>query len=221
MPALNMTAAIPHRFRSYRVRKHQTFNCKIWEAARATSAAPTFFKRIEIGDPGSSKPYIDGGMGCNNPITQVLDEAELVFSTRKVACIVSVGTGKAETIAIPKPTWFQQVLPLDVVGALRGIATDCEHSAQEVARRFQGMPNVYFRFNVEQGMQTIGLGQWEQLDGVATHTDQYMRVQDVDQNLDSAVSAIRERRALIPTVQIGMEAPRFSVFHALNPLSVS
>jgi hypothetical protein len=208
MPALNMTAAIPHRFRSYRVRKHQTFNCKIWEAARATSAAPTFFKRIEIGDPGSSKPYIDGGMGCNNPITQVLDEAELVFSTRKVACIVSVGTGKAETIAIPKPTWFQQVLPLDVVRAMCGIATDCEHSehsAQEVARRFQGMPNVYFRSNVEQGMQAIELGQWEQLDGVATHTEQYMRMQEVDKKLDSAVSAIRERRAVISTVQIGAE----------------
>jgi predicted acylesterase/phospholipase RssA len=206
MPALNLTAAIPHRFRSYRVRKHRTFNCKVWEAARATSATPTFFKRIEIGEPGTSKPYIDGGLGCNNPISQVLEEAELVFSTRKVACVISVGTGKAETIAIPTPSLLQQVLPLDVVNAMRGIATDCERSAQEVARRFQGMPNVYFRFNVEQGMQTIGLEQWEQLDGVATHTDQYMRMQEVDRNLDAAVSAIRESRPLIPTAQISKEA---------------
>jgi hypothetical protein len=144
-------------------------------------------------------------MGCNNPIVQVIEEAELVFDARRVACVISIGTGKAETIAIPSPSFFQLFFPFDVVIAMRGIATDCERNAQEVARHFQGMPNVYFRFNVEQGMQTIGLGQWEQLDRVATHTSQYMRMQDVDDKLDAAVSGIRKSWAL-PTVQASMEA---------------
>jgi hypothetical protein len=125
--------------------------------------------------------------------------------------------GKAETIAIPKPTRFQHILPRDVVKAMCGITTDwAQHS-----RSCAALLNIYFRFNVEQGMRTIGLGQWEQLDGVATHTDQYMRMQEVDQKLDSAVSAIWEHRALIPTVQIGMEAAWMSLFHTLNPLPVS
>src|SRR5271154_3147452 len=72
MSALNMAAGIPHLFRSYQAPKNQTFNCTIWEAARATSAAPTFFEQIVIGEPGSSLSYVDGGMGCNNPIAQVL-----------------------------------------------------------------------------------------------------------------------------------------------------
>jgi patatin-like phospholipase/acyl hydrolase len=37
---------------------------KIWEAARATSAAPTYFPRIKLGD----YEYVDGGLGFNNPV---------------------------------------------------------------------------------------------------------------------------------------------------------
>ena len=207
MPALNMTAAIPHRLRSYQARKHQTVNCKIWEAARATSATPTFFEHIVINGPGTSQPYVDGGMGCNNPIAQVLEEAELVFPSRQVACVISIGSGQPQTLSIPKPGWLQQVLPLDVVKAIRGIATDCEQRAQEVAQRFQGLPDVYFHFNVEQGMQSIELAEWERLDEVVTHTDQYMRMVEVDQKLDAAVAAIQARRTTIPTGQISMKAP--------------
>ena len=42
MPANSIKYAT--RFRTYIVRNHTTPNCKIWEAARATTAAPTFFK---------------------------------------------------------------------------------------------------------------------------------------------------------------------------------
>ena len=220
MPALNVTPAIPHRFRSYQARKHQTVNCMIWEAARATSAAPTFFKRIVIRGSGTSQSYVDGGMGCNNPIMQVLEEAELVFPSRRVACVISIGTGQAQTLAIPRPGRLQQILPLDVVKAICGIATDCEWHAQEVARRVQGMPNVYFRFNVEHGMQSIGLGQWERLDEVATHTGQYMRMVEVDQKLDAAVAAVRARKTTVPTATISKE-PATCVLHKLTPLFTS
>src|SRR5947208_9222664 len=45
----------PRRFRTYPVRALASANCEIWEAARATSAAPTFFKRIAISDGGGAK----------------------------------------------------------------------------------------------------------------------------------------------------------------------
>ncbi|KIM42400.1 hypothetical protein M413DRAFT_43952, partial [Hebeloma cylindrosporum] len=61
--AHDMNANIPVFFRSYPSRETHS-GCKIWEAARATSAAPTFFKRIEI---GRAQPFIDGGLGRNNP----------------------------------------------------------------------------------------------------------------------------------------------------------
>ncbi|KAF8573609.1 FabD/lysophospholipase-like protein [Ramaria rubella] len=124
----------PRLFRTYETPKYATFNCTIWEAARATSAAPTFFKRIVIGPPGSSEHYIDGGIGCNNPIKQVLEEAEVIFPGRKVACIISIGTGQPQTIGMPPPSLFQRVLPLDVIQVLRSISTDCEqtHTGQYI-----------------------------------------------------------------------------------------
>ena len=196
-----MNAQIPRLFRTYEAPKYPAPNCTIWEAVRATSAAPTFFKRIVI----DGEPYIDGGLGCNNPIQQVLQEAELLFPDRHVACIVSVGTGQADTISIPKPGWFQKVLPLKVVDAIRKIATDCETHAQVVARRFIHIPGVYFRFNVEQGLQGVGLEQWERLDEVKAHTGQYIRMADIDPRLDAAVASICAKRRAVSTVQISTE----------------
>ena len=94
-----------------------------------TSALPTFFKRVVI----NGESYVDGSMGCNNPVQQVLQEAELMFPDRHVACIISFGAGQARMISIPKPGWFQCVLPLKVIEAIQKITTDCEESAQIVA----------------------------------------------------------------------------------------
>ena len=80
-----------------------------------------------------------------------------MFPDRHSACIVSIGTGQAETISIPKPDWIQRAIPLDVVDAMRKIATDCEASAQDAAQRFEHTPGIYFRFNVDQGLQDVGL----------------------------------------------------------------
>src|SRR6267143_6345722 len=94
-----MNANIPILFRSYQ--SHESHSgCKIWEAARATSAAPTFFKHIEI---GNKQYFIDGGLGCNNPSRVVLDEAEALFGTCQIGCLVSIGTGQAATTNINTP----------------------------------------------------------------------------------------------------------------------
>src|SRR5947209_2389498 len=110
MPARNME--YPRRFRTYPVRALASANCEIWEAARATSAAPTFFKRIAISDGGGAKEeFIDGGLGCNNPVIQVLEEARDVFGNdRAVGCLVSIGTGHPGTIGLARPDSFQKFL---------------------------------------------------------------------------------------------------------------
>ena len=202
MSALNINAQIPRLFRTYQAPKYPSPNCTIWEAVRATSAAPTFFKHIVI----DGESYIDGGMGCNNPVQLVLQEAELMFPDRHVACIVSI-TGQAQTITIPKPGLFQRMLPLQVVDAIRKIATGCEASAQVAARRFERTPGVYFRFNVEQGLQEVGLEQWEGLDEVRAHTGQYIQMADVDLRLDAAAASICGRQRVVATVHTSTDVP--------------
>lgn len=198
MPQKNLSGGIPRLFRSYTTRANEAADCKIWEAARATSAEPRFFKPIIIREESVSEAYVDGGLGHNNPIQLVLEEAKQVFHGRKVACIISVGAGQPGTISMPGSSRFHQITE-----AMQGIAADCEKSAEEVARHFQNIPDVYFRFNVEQGMQQVGLGQWERLDEVVTHTFQYLRNTHVDKLLDKAVAAVWKREGIVPTGRLG------------------
>lgn len=51
---------------------------KIWEAARATSAAPSFFGPIKI----EGRKFGDGALNANNPVRQVWWEAKDLFRDR-------------------------------------------------------------------------------------------------------------------------------------------
>jgi predicted acylesterase/phospholipase RssA len=201
MPALHMSQ--PRLFRTYAARENRSYDCSIWQAARATSAAPTFFKRIRIGEKGLEEEFIDSGLSCNNPIKQVLAETEAMFgSDRHVACIISIGCGQAGVIGLKSPDAFQKALPLDLIAVLRRIATDCESAAEEIEQRFQNIPKVYFRFNVDQGMQGVTLADGEKLGEVIQHTMQYIQKLVVGRKVNAAVKAIRGQRAVVKSAEI-------------------
>ena len=199
-----MDANIPVLFRTYPSRETHS-GCKIWEAARATSAAPAFFKRIEIG--GRGQPFIDGGMGRNNPSRVVLDEANTLFKARPIGCLVSIGTGQAEIISIKKPGFLQQALPTEVIEALKAMSTDCEATHEDMRRLFANLSNTYFRLNVEQGMQAIGFSEWEKLANVEAHTTQYMKRKVVDEELALVVNAIKFPSTQLTIEQLSMGFP--------------
>ncbi|KAI0106932.1 FabD/lysophospholipase-like protein [Daldinia grandis] len=60
----------------------------IWQVARATSAAPSYFEPIKIGD----KEHFDGGVFANNPSLRVLEEVRALhgYSPR---IFISIGCG--------------------------------------------------------------------------------------------------------------------------------
>jgi predicted acylesterase/phospholipase RssA len=192
MNAHNLNANIPHLFRTYRSREIPV-DCKIWEAARATSAVPTLFERIVM---GRAQPFIDGGLGRNNPSQLVLNEAQALFPNRRIGCLVSIGTGQLEVISLEEPGLFD---------TLKAIATDCEATHEALFGFFAHSPNTYFRLNVDQGMQGIELSEWEKLSNVEAHTMQYMKRKEVDEKLDLLVNAIRVPRAQLMIEQLIME----------------
>ena len=134
----------------------------------------------------------------------MLEEAEVELN---IACLISISTGKLATINVPKPDFFQRnVVAIDVIKAMVGIATDCEKTAEDMEKKFRHLPKTYFRFNVEQGLQTVKLGDWDRMDEVAAHTQQYMKISEVDQRLATAVQAIRAGKRVIQTsASTGME----------------
>ncbi|MGV8948557.1 MAG: patatin-like phospholipase family protein [Candidatus Paracaedibacter sp.] len=75
----------------------------VWQVARASSAAPTFFKAYEI----NGLHYIDGGIGENNPVLRLLmrmrelsQERNQSFSLDKIK-VLSLGTGDMPVNSIP------------------------------------------------------------------------------------------------------------------------
>lgn len=76
---------------------------------------------------------MDGALGCNSPIEQVLQEAGRVFPRRKVACVVSIGTGLARAIEFPHSP---KTSPLKLITALKNMATESDTTAGRVQKRF-------------------------------------------------------------------------------------
>ena len=201
MNANRMSANIPVLLRTYQ--SHDVHpGCKIWEAAQATSATPTLFKRIEIGD---EQPFTGGGLGCNNPTRLLLDEAKGLFGARQIGCLVSIGAGQGEIISNKKPGVSQRIPPTDVIDALNEIASDCEATHEAMFRLFANTPNTYFRLNVEHGMQKIQPSEREKLANIEAHTTEYMKKIEVDEKLAFLVNAIRIRREKSTIEQLSKE----------------
>lgn len=68
----------------------------MWEAARATSAAPVYFKPFYLKSGSRSYTLIDGGVGINNPSIVGVMLAKKLFPDKKVI-LVSIGTGTKPT----------------------------------------------------------------------------------------------------------------------------
>jgi hypothetical protein len=190
IPAKNM--AHPRHFRTYQVRENPSPNCMIWEAARATTAAPPFFKRIAIGEEGRVKEeLLDGGIRFNNPAYQVIYEARSIFDDAStLRCLVSIGTGDPGIIGLPKPDTFQRMLPTDLIWMLKRIATNCEETAHALAQQFKDNPHHYFRYSVTHGAGNISLAEWEKMEDMETHTKAYLKEVSVSSSIDAVVKIL-------------------------------
>jgi predicted acylesterase/phospholipase RssA len=192
----------PTLFRSYECEGHNADMCAIWEAARATSAAPTFFKPITIESPLPRATYVDGGLQNNNPTELARAEAQKIWPKAKRFCIVSVGTGRLKAIQITSASgksgrskgsnvlkWIPGVTTASRVVAgstsARNIAKACVDlvtNSEPVHQRLFKESNSsdperqfpYHRFNVDRDMQDIGLQEWSKMEEMASHTAVYI-----------------------------------------------
>jgi predicted acylesterase/phospholipase RssA len=170
-------------------------NCSIWQAARATSAAPLFFDPITFGVP--PKTYGDGGLHYNNPIRILLDESKRIWNCeteRRAGMIISIGTGK------PKLRGFGKSLT-EIVKSLQAIVTNTQETEEMFANEIADLASTerphYFRFNVDQGLEDIGLEEWGEFETLTEATDAYLKTHRryVDSCVEAFLSLIGEPRA--------------------------
>ncbi|KAF3040982.1 hypothetical protein E8E12_009433 [Didymella heteroderae] len=148
---------------------------RIWEALRATSAAPTFFEEMQFGTPKVT--YLDGGVGFNNPCAEV-DYAAKALWENPIGVIVSVGTGLQSLTSVKKmASWLPFGLGTDIslATALAGMATSTARVDNEMRRMYNNSDTKYYRFDVDRGLANISLEQWMKEDEMASLTEQYMQ----------------------------------------------
>ena len=84
----------PWFFRSRRARQDSAYDFTLWEAALATSAAPTYFEPCHLRNPNGDHWYlIDGGTFANNPALCGYVESRTTNPQSDVL-LVSLGTGR-------------------------------------------------------------------------------------------------------------------------------
>ncbi|PMD59777.1 FabD/lysophospholipase-like protein [Hyaloscypha bicolor E] len=196
------TARLFRSYRSYTAGDYEGMT--VWQAARATSAAPTFFKRLKIGPQHAKEEFLDGGLGSNNPTKLLMEEAVKISDRQDpIVCIISIGTGKTNVTEFKTPGFIQKTLPTKLVDALRKMATDCETVEGEISQRFSANPGSYFRFNVEHGLENISLKEWEELGNIKAKTIAYLGDHRIAGSVNEAVVALCDRSPRFAASDLG------------------
>jgi predicted acylesterase/phospholipase RssA len=149
-------AARPYFFKSYRQASSWAFedvqnpdDYLMWQAARATSAAPTYFPPFLLKpiDPrAEDKSLLDGGVFAHNPAMCALADATKLLQRFELPCLlVSIGTGHEELRLAHRAVRWRGILRwatpiLKIV--FDGVSDTVDYQAAEMA-------DQYHRFQVE------------------------------------------------------------------------
>ena len=188
--------------------------CKVCDAARATSAAPTFFPVMRIQD----RYFIDGGLGNNNPSFAIYYHytgSQRLQSTRPAASapafsphgdldcsrvrFTNIGTGaKPEEVEPGKRDRLASLIPsfirkgVFLKETLAEIAANAENPA-DMMRMFGTVDKdkfAYERFDADHGVSNIRLDNYKALGEIRQKTQQYLEEQETQKLLADVGSAI-------------------------------
>ena len=169
----------------------------VWQAARATSAATSFFDPVMIGD----EEFVDGALGHNNPLKEVWCEAKDIWDSKDeqlepmLKCVVSVGTGHPGSSAVGQKPWT-------IAGTLKRIATETEATQKSFTddhrRLTEWKDRRYYRFNVQHGLEKVKLDEHKQKGVVLAATRNYLNNdQHVKSELAHCASIMSQKECML------------------------
>jgi predicted acylesterase/phospholipase RssA len=146
----------PYFFKSFKAREEpDTRDCPMWQAARATSAAPTYFEpfKLETGDRLEYRVLVDGGVFANNPALCAYAEAQSLNrgSHDEEYLVLSLGTGE-----LTRRFRYEDAKDWGLIGWARpvldlvfdGVSDAVDYQMRKLLEEFKD-PTQYYRFQGE------------------------------------------------------------------------
>lgn len=169
----------------------------VCEAARATSAASSFFEPVKIGPRG--RKFVDGALGANNPVEQIWNEAQTEWCGASqqlndiLKCFLSIGTGNPGV----KP--IEEGVMKFFSNTVVGIATQTEATAKLFITRHRILyeNKRFFRFNVEQGLQGVRLEEYKEQALIDAATCEYMDLQEIKAATQQCAENLRLKECML------------------------
>jgi predicted acylesterase/phospholipase RssA len=158
IPAYDISKDDTVFFKSDKARKDPARDFYFFDIARATSAAPTYFRPAHIQDIVCRKKYtlVDGGVAVNNPAMSACVHAQKLFGRDHDFLVVSLGTGTNNPVAPGKLSFEGKVIKsggklewaTDVVDVMMNATNEVvDYQMEEIFKRHKG-PQAYYRFQV-------------------------------------------------------------------------
>jgi hypothetical protein len=182
----NASLAILSNYKSPDTFEDQPEGITVWEAARATSAATSFFAPIEIGK--LKMGYVDGGLVSNNPIHTVWNQARHWWPPEEFETfLLSIGTGEASRPSLKGGL-------SKIVKSLVQLATETERTADEFSEEHHDIieEDLFFRFNVTQGLETIQLDEVKHMNSIVEATSAYLNRPMIANTMTRCVRKMKE-----------------------------
>lgn len=134
-------------FRSRQAKEDPAYDFKMWEAVRATTAAPTFFEPFQVQDPtGREHIFVDGAVYANSPGLLAFGEVERHYFGKDIL-VASLGAG-----GMTRTFEYDEVKEWGAAHWARPMFEIVLDGAAETCQRVMGEllgPERYFRFQQE------------------------------------------------------------------------
>jgi patatin-like phospholipase/acyl hydrolase len=172
--------------------------------ARATSAAPTYFKSVKIG----KENFGDGGFGHNNPSWEAYNEVYDMHNSDDTAIVlVSVGTGESYVRRFAAATGYVELF--QALRAAKGLATDTYKTDELLQKITQKRKDSYFRFNADERLGKIKLDCWKKArrsrastaDEIQQITESYMDQEEVTEMINRVAEILVQNRRMRATTE--------------------
>lgn len=195
-------------FNSMNAKEAATRDAKVWQVARATAAAPTFFEPTVVKLQGGDRlPLVDGGVFANNPAMCAYTEVnKMDFSkidssrnlpdrpTHEDILMVSIGTGKINRRYLVKEMrkrgkigWAKPVVDMMMSGSLKTV----DHQLKKLFTQTQvEETGIYYRFQTALTEATSAMDNTSPENLAALHQIALAYIEEHRDRLDEVAAAL-------------------------------